>query len=271
MRDGAGGHRFVNQVTWSYNRGMHEMNETEGAECALIADRIELGEFTPDDVARVAIILKDIGYARSDHADVAVRPRLDSADDFDALVVIPRHGEIVEIYRDVSGTEHVVAYHETGLGRGSGQSRVLGRALWAAFVRTVACIDAEEDDGPVDPVDPSLPRVYRVVHRYQIGDLSVAVEVPPCFDAARIAAYIQLGCEEWHDQAAVLLPQTVVEAMIRFYACRPAPVPVRMRDGDEIDLYWERERFCGEFDVLMADASLARDGLREFLADRHEA
>jgi hypothetical protein len=252
---------------------MHEMNQAEVAECALTARRVELGEFTPDDVTRVAIILKDIGYVRSDRVDAVVRPRLDSADDFDALVVIPRHGEIVEIYRDQSETEHVVAYHETGLGSGRGQSRSLGRALWAAFIRTAACLDADgdEDEVPADPVDPSLPRVHLVTHRYQIGDLSVAIEVPACFDAARVAGYIQLGCEEWHDQSAVLLPQTVVEAMIRFYGCRPAPVPASMRDGDEIDLYWERERFCGEFNALMADASLAREGLRDFLADRYDA
>ena len=250
---------------------MHEMNQAEAAECALIAARIELGKFTSDDAARVAIILKDIGYARSDHADAAARPRLDSADDFDALVVIPRHGEIVDVYRDESGTEHVVAYHEVGLGRGRGQSQGLGRALWAAFVRTVACLEEDDDVIAVEPVDPSLPRVHLVTHRYQIGDMSVAVEVPAGFNAARVAAYIQLGCEEWHDQSAVLLPQTVVEVMIRFYGCRPAPVPVTMRDGDEIDLYRERERFCGDFDTLMVDASLAREGLRDFLADRYEA
>lgn len=246
----------------SYNGRMDDRDQAERAEHDMIAGRIEDGVATPADLARVMAMLDGTGRRRD-----ASPPRLDSADDFEAWVVRPGYDGLNELHVDETGENHVVGFYHEDRGQGRGRARRIGAAMWAAYVRATGCPDIHHEE----PDDPDAPRVLVVRHRYQIGDLSVPVEVPAGFDAARTAAFIQLACEEWHDEGAVLLPQDVVEALIRFYGCRPAPMPGRIRTEDEIDLYWEREEFCGDHLALMADAAIAREGLREFLKDRYES
>lgn len=158
---------------------------------------------------------------------------------------------------------------------GDGRTRSLGRVLWSGIMRIVDAIDVDEStmefEYPSDAADPSQPRVHLIGYRHSVGNALVAVEVPVGFDAARVMAYIRAVGSAWRGAGAEPSPQTVVEAMIRFYACRPAPAPITLRDGDVIDLHAELDRSPNGSDAWMADAGLERAGLREFLVGRRMA
>jgi len=241
---------------------MEDMPAYDRIEGEALACRIEMRSPTPEDLSLVLSLIEDRGGPRRRQDR---EPRLDSADDFEAWVVIPGEGGLNAIHMGQSGDEHVVGFEPFAAGRGHGCGRTIGAAMWAAFVRSTMC--PEIDEAPT----PDAPRVMLVGHHYASSTQSTMVQAPFGFNVHRTAAYIQLACEEWHDEGAVLLPQTIVEALIRFYGCSPALADARPGPDDEVDMYLERERFCGDFALLMGDPSLERAGLAEFLEGRYEA
>lgn len=105
-------------------------------------------------------------------------------------------------------------------------------------------------------------------HHYDIGDQGVTVKAPAGFDARRAAVYLLFQAEGWFGHETLVSNLGIAAALVTFYGCKHAATN---RFGEVLDLYTEREKRCPEAKELMADASLAREGLREFLRHHVES
>lgn len=103
---------------------------------------------------------------------------------------------------------------------------------------------------------------FRIRHFYDRGDQGVTIEAPSGLDTRRAAVYIQFQAENWFGDEATVTNLGIAAALVSFYGCQHAS---HSRYGEELDMYSEREKRCPKYDELIADASLARDGLKEFL------
>lgn len=104
---------------------------------------------------------------------------------------------------------------------------------------------------------------FCIQHYYDIGDQRIYVrEGRGCtVNARRAAIYCQFKCEEWFGSAAQLSNFGVAAMLIAFYRFDYAQPT---EGADVIDLYYDRERACGDlWREMMADTTLARDGLRD--------
>lgn len=54
----------------------------------------------------------------------------------------------------------------------------------------------------------------------------------------------------------------IAKALVQFYGCTPVE---KAEAAIELDLYFARERLCGNYDNLMADQSLQREGIIELI------
>lgn len=115
-----------------------------------------------------------------------------------------------------------------------------------------------------NPFPPDVnEKAVRITHHYDIGDQDVFVERRSGeVDPRRAAIYCQFKAEKVAGDREVM-NLGIAAALIAFYGfvhCARCECPT-------IDLYKDREAFCGPGHVeLMADESLYREGLEEFLA-----
>lgn len=120
-----------------------------------IADRIQSGSARP--FLDLPPIMALLGYeTKLDHGrlGVACRPKgekhwqsipdLRSADSFELWVLDKLECDLDDIGRDEKG-EWYVSFHAEVYGNDYGYSQGLGRAMWAAFVRTVGRAHMEDE------------------------------------------------------------------------------------------------------------------------------
>ena len=105
---------------------------------------------------------------------------------------------------------------------------------------------------------------YLIKHHYDVGDKGVTVTAPLELDVRRAAVYIQLCAEKWYGDTVMVMNLGIAAALVTFYGCKQSPRNFR---GAVIDMHHHREELiqCREASTLMADLSLHRDGLQEFL------
>jgi hypothetical protein len=106
-------------------------------------------------------------------------------------------------------------------------------------------------------------RPFRIQHHYDIGDHAVYIAAPEGFDARRAAVYVQFCTEEWYPgQADIVTNLGIAAALVAFYGCKHcAQTPL----AEVIDMHVDRERLCPDGLALVADTSLHREGLKEFI------
>ena len=120
--------------------------------------------------------------------------------------------------------------------------------------------DTVNADNPIPPI--ANEKAVRITHHYDIGNQDVFVERRIGeVDPVRAAIYCQFKAEMAAGDREVM-NIGIAAALIAFYGfvhCAECECPT-------IDLYKDREAFCGPgYDDLMADESLRREGLEEFL------
>ena len=86
---------------------------------------------------------------------------------------------------------------------------------------------------------------------------------PVNLDVKRAAIYIQFRAEEWFGDEKYVTNLGIAAALVTFYGCKQSP---RNNRGEVIDMHHDREAMCRDASTLMADTSLHREGLREFLS-----
>jgi len=109
---------------------------------------------------------------------------------------------------------------------------------------------------------------FRIHHHYDWGDQSVTIKAPKGFDTKRAAVYIQFQAENLFGDEATVTNLGIAAALVSFYGCKHAP---HSRYGVDLDMYFEREKLCPKYKELMADASLMRDDLQDFLKEHLDA
>lgn len=130
---------------------------------------------------------------------------------------------------------------------------------------------AEQDDYDIDLSDLEAEgkRVYRITHHYNIGNQDVYVEDPTGeVDGKRIALYCWYKACDWFGTGALISDLGIASVMVSFYGFRHcATHPF----STTVDLYHDAEGIGAEnYQALMNDASLHRDGLREAMAPHIE-
>lgn len=104
---------------------------------------------------------------------------------------------------------------------------------------------------------------FLVEHQFDNGDRGVSIKAPLGFDARRAAVYIQLSAERWFGPEKQVSNLGIAAALVSFYGCRHAARNLR---GEVIDMFTDRDTACRRSRELLAGASLARPGLRDFVA-----
>lgn len=117
--------------------------------------------------------------------------------------------------------------------------------------------DAEED------LKAEGAEVYRITHHYDIGNQDVYVRHPTGeVDGKRVALYCWFKACEWFGMSIVVSNLGIASAMVALYGFRHcATHPF----ATAVDLYHDAEGYR-EYESLMNDPALHRDGLREALA-----
>lgn len=124
--------------------------------------------------------------------------------------------------------------------------------------------DLEAAESAANPCPPIVnENAVRITHHYDIGNQDVFVERRTGeVDPMRAAIYCQFKAEKLAGDREVM-NLGIAAALIAFYGfvhCAECECPT-------IDLYKDREAFCGpRHEGLMADESLHREGLEEFMA-----
>lgn len=150
--------------------------------------------------------------------------------------------------------EHQIANaREWGLGARDGECSACGGQY----------LVAAKDGAVVGEKLPSESESYLIKHYYDLGDQAVTVRAPAQLDPKRAAIYMQFWAEEWFGEEKIVTNLGIAAALVSFYGCKHSP---RNRFGEVIDMHHDRETMCPNASTLMADTSLYRDGLREFLS-----
>lgn len=105
---------------------------------------------------------------------------------------------------------------------------------------------------------------FRIHHHHHIGDQGATIQAPHGLDTKRAAVYLQFQAETWFGDEVTLTNRGVAAALVSFYGCKQTP---HSRHAEDLDMSTEREKLCSQYYELMADVSLMRDGLKEFLKD----
>lgn len=103
-------------------------------------------------------------------------------------------------------------------------------------------------------------KTYRIFHNYDRGDQSVYLASSN--DPTRAAVYCQFLAEDQLDESVSVLNSGIAKALVQFYGCTPAE---KTDSAIDIDLYFAREGLCGDYENLMADKSLQRDGIIDLI------
>lgn len=109
---------------------------------------------------------------------------------------------------------------------------------------------------------------YFIHHHYDRGEQGVTVEAPASLDTKRAAVYIQFKAEDWFGDEATVTNLGIAAALVSFYGCKHV---ARNSFGEDLDMYFARERLCQEYKSLVADSELMREGLKDFLKDHLDA
>lgn len=124
-------------------------------------------------------------------------------------------------------------------------------------------MDSDFDDAHIADDERPCVALYRIFHGMDIGDFSVYVAPKHgAPDTRRAALYCQFKAEEWYGEEVLLSNLGVASLLVQFYGHEQAPRLPELGSKWFIDLYSDREMFCGEnWHRLMADQSLVRPGL----------
>lgn len=106
---------------------------------------------------------------------------------------------------------------------------------------------------------------YVIKHRYDVGYQGVTISAPPELDVRRAAVYIQFCAEEWYGETAMVTNLGIAAALVTYFGCQHAPMRRDPLGHMSVDMYCAREAACGGAQELLADQSLCKEGLREFL------
>lgn len=110
---------------------------------------------------------------------------------------------------------------------------------------------------------PDDARSFLIRHYYDVGDQGVTIRAPQGFDARRAAVFMQFCAEEWFGAENSVTNLGIAAALVSFYGCKHSAKNPR---GEVIDMHIDRTAACPSAAGLMADESLQRKGLRDFLA-----
>ncbi len=108
-------------------------------------------------------------------------------------------------------------------------------------------------------------QIYRIFHNYDIGDQSFYLESDT--EPTRAAVYCQFLAEDQIGDSVSVLNSGIAKALIQFYGCKPAD---KTNSAIDVDMYYARERMCGDYKQLMADESLQREGIIEVIRPHTE-
>ncbi|MGV6474598.1 hypothetical protein [Azotobacter vinelandii] len=108
-------------------------------------------------------------------------------------------------------------------------------------------------------------QTYRIFHNYDRGDQSVYLESET--DPTRAAVYCQFLAEDQIGDSASVLNAGIAKALVQFYGCTPVE---KTDSAIDLDLYYAREGLCGDYEQLMADESLQRDGIIDLIRPHTE-
>lgn len=103
-------------------------------------------------------------------------------------------------------------------------------------------------------------KTYRIFHNYDRGDQSVYVA--SLIDPTRAAIYCQFLAEDQLRESASVLNIGIAKALVQFYGCTPIE---KTDSAIDLDLYFAREGLCGDYEQLMADQSLQREGIIDLI------
>lgn len=103
-------------------------------------------------------------------------------------------------------------------------------------------------------------KTYRIFHNYDRGDQSVYLVSSN--DPTRAAIYCQFLAEDQLDESVSVLNSGIAKALVQFYGCTPVE---KTDSAIDIDLYFAREALCGDYEQLMADKSLQREGIIDLI------
>lgn len=103
-------------------------------------------------------------------------------------------------------------------------------------------------------------KTYRIFHNYDRGDQSEYLTSST--DPTRAAIYCQFLAEDQLDESASVRNSGIAKALVQFYGCTQVEKTLSAID---IDLYFARESLSGDYEQLMADQSLQREGIIELI------
>lgn len=103
-------------------------------------------------------------------------------------------------------------------------------------------------------------KTYRIFHNYDRGEQSVYLVSST--DPTRAAIYCQFLAEDQLDESASVQNSGIAKALVKFYGCTPVD---KTDSAIDIDLYFAREGLCGDYEQLMADQSLQREGIIDLI------
>jgi hypothetical protein len=105
-------------------------------------------------------------------------------------------------------------------------------------------------------------KTFCITHHYDIGNQAVFVERAfGEFDLVKAAVYVHFMAEEWFGNVLVS-NLGIAAALCRYYGCKHAAVTDNFTS---IDMYRDRSKLCGANPSITDDATLHREGLREFI------
>lgn len=107
---------------------------------------------------------------------------------------------------------------------------------------------------------------FRITHFYDIGDQSIFIERRKGdVDARRAAMYCQFMCEEWFGVPSIVTNLGIASALVAFYGFQHAAAEPDGACG-VIDMHIDKEAANRQYHDIITDATLKREGLRDYLA-----
>lgn len=112
-------------------------------------------------------------------------------------------------------------------------------------------------------LETEAPKILRITHHYDIGNQDVYVKHPTGeLDGRRVALYLWFKAEQWFGDRVLISNLGIAAAMVAFYGFRHSATDSLCAT---VDLYSDAEG-VKDYEALMSDASLHREGLREAMA-----
>lgn len=116
-------------------------------------------------------------------------------------------------------------------------------------------------------------QVYKITHYYNKRP-EYSVKIVSIENPKKIAVYIQFMAEKWFDESISLDNEVIADVLIKFYGCRlpnETEFCQKIKKGNIIDMYFDRERLCGEeYHKMMKSNEYMREGLKKYLSTIQE-